>query len=776
MAIVRAVKSGNWSDTTVWNTGALPTSADDVFSNTFTVTIDISPTVLSVSNAAATGVTAGGSFVPNNGITLTCTGAGVSSGSTAAHCILSSLTAGQSCGIVANCASGSNQASAVQNNGAGTVNITGNCQGGAGGAGSIAARNASTGTINITGNVVGGSAGIGVYNDTGGVINVTGNITGGSSAGANGAFNLSTGTFIHIGNAFASTTAAAIGAGNSTSQITILTGPLISSDGSGGTAAASGVNPCVALRWFPADTALSTFEYRMRGATVSGSPSIRPARQLFLTDAYAAGYPTAANVRSGTTYGPGSIYTGTCAVPGASSVVVGVPVDNTTGTAAITAATIRSAVGLASANLDAQFAAIPAAPSAAAIRTEMDSNSTKLANLDATVSSRSTYAGGDTSGTTTLLSRLTSTRAGYLDNISSAAPTASDIATAVWAAGTRTLTTTIASASDVAAAVWSAVTRTITGGSVDTLVNAPSVPSASAIASQVRVELATELARLDAAISTRLATSGYTTPPTAAAIATAVNSALDRTGYSLTSAERQAIATAVEQSILNESDGQQVLNAIVGAIGNQNIDQVALVAAIRADLERSGGTLATRSTLTAAQVRTELAPELGNLDATVSSRLPSSGYTAPPSAVSIATAVWSAATRTLTTAIDNSSTIAAAVWSAVSRTITGGTVDTLTNAPSVPSAATIASQVRTELSTELGRIDASVSSRLAPSGTLARVTLADTVTTLTNAPDVPTEVEIADAVRTELTPELARLSNAATTQEVGDIVEGALND
>jgi hypothetical protein len=85
----------------------------------------------------------------------------------------------------------------------------------------------------------------------------------------------------------------------------------------------------------------------------------------------------------------------------------------------------------------------------------------------------------------------------------------------------------------------------------------------------------------------------------------------------------------------------------------------------------------------------------------------------------------------------------------------------------------VATSVRSELATELGRIDASVSSRLAPGGTLARVTLTDTTTTLTNAPDVPTESEIADAVRSELTTELARLSNAATTQEVADIVEGA---
>lgn len=40
MAAVRAVKSGNWSDPTVWNTGTVPTSGDTVYTNTFTVTID----------------------------------------------------------------------------------------------------------------------------------------------------------------------------------------------------------------------------------------------------------------------------------------------------------------------------------------------------------------------------------------------------------------------------------------------------------------------------------------------------------------------------------------------------------------------------------------------------------------------------------------------------------------------------------------------------------------------------------------------------------------
>ena len=53
----------------------------------------------------------------------------------------------------------------------------------------------------------------------------------------------------------------------------------------------------------------------------------------------------------------------------------------------------------------------------------------------------STYAGGDTSGTTTLLSRLSSARAGYLDNLSAGVPTAAAITTAVWDALTSALTT-----------------------------------------------------------------------------------------------------------------------------------------------------------------------------------------------------------------------------------------------------------------------------------------------------------------------------------------------
>lgn len=40
MAVRYATKTGNWSDTTLWDNGALPVAGDDVYSNGFTVTID----------------------------------------------------------------------------------------------------------------------------------------------------------------------------------------------------------------------------------------------------------------------------------------------------------------------------------------------------------------------------------------------------------------------------------------------------------------------------------------------------------------------------------------------------------------------------------------------------------------------------------------------------------------------------------------------------------------------------------------------------------------
>lgn len=186
------------------------------------------------------------------------------------------------------------------------------------------------------------------------------------------------------------------------------------------------------------------------------------------------------------------------------------------------AAGVRGAVGLASANLDTQIDALPtnaelaialagaddatlaaiaglSIPTVAAIRTEMDSNSTKLAHLDADISSRSTYAGADTSGTTTLLGRLTSTRAGLLDNLDAA----------------------ISTRSTFSGGAVASVTGNIGGNLVGTI-GGLSVQAKADVNAEADTALAdvgvtsTVTGRIDAAISTRLPTSGYTAPLDAA--------------------------------------------------------------------------------------------------------------------------------------------------------------------------------------------------------------------------------------------------------------------
>jgi hypothetical protein len=330
MAIVRAVKTGAWSDVTVWNTGALPTSSDDVYSNTFTVTIDISPTVLSISNAATTGVTAGGSFVPTNGITLTCTQGGVAA-TASASCFVSSLTSGQSCAIVGD-VTATSSAIAVNNTSLGTLVVTGNVLAGTAANPGTGVNNASSGTVTITGTVT-GRAGTGAINSGTGTFNIFGDCIGGT-LGGQGAANNSTGTMNHTGSIIANISPGwGPGVG---SQNTFLTGPFIGT--------AQGVPANIALRWRWITSVGSSY-MTVPNSTATGY------KNLFTADfsGSASGQPAIANVRSGTVYGPSSELTGTCAVPGASSVASGVPVDNTTGTAYITETSIANALATASA-------------------------------------------------------------------------------------------------------------------------------------------------------------------------------------------------------------------------------------------------------------------------------------------------------------------------------------------------------------------------------------------------------------------------------------------
>lgn len=193
-------------------------------------------------------------------------------------------------------------------------------------------------------------------------------------------------------------------------------------------------------------------------------------------------------------------------------------------------------------------------------------------------------------------------------------------------------------------------------------------PSSSTIAGQVRTELTTELARIDAAISTRAATGAAMT---------------------LTSGERTTLAGVIETGFLDDLTGGAFLAGVQGQIealfdSGADVPIVTIAGAVAtavADailsnpsyklVTNASGQVTISNTIPtppaastiATQVRTELTTELGRIDAAVSSRLDASGARTAlglasanldtqlgdlPTAAENATAVWAADTRTLT--------------------------------------------------------------------------------------------------------------------------------
>jgi hypothetical protein len=137
---------------------------------------------------------------------------------------------------------------------------------------------------------------------------------------------------------------------------------------------------------------------------------------------------------------------------------------------------------------------------------------TRIAHLDADVSSRSTYAGADTSGTTTLLSRIGSAltiTGGKVDvNDKTGFSLSSAGVQAIWDALTSALTTVNSIGKLLVTNIDAAISSRLASGSY----SAP--PSAASIRAEMDSN-STKLANLDATVSSRLATSGYTAPDNA---------------------------------------------------------------------------------------------------------------------------------------------------------------------------------------------------------------------------------------------------------------------
>lgn len=369
-----ARSSGNVNGA-IWATTPSGTAASQTFAagdvlvaNSFTVTVNVSTDLGStgeVRNDTTGGATAGGSFSLSNGVTLT---ANVIAG--AANCV--TLTGTASATIVGNVTgSATANVAGCAYTSSGTLTITGAVSGGAAGPGlSIA----GTGSIAITGNVTAGSSNnsFGVVSSGGSnlqILTITGNVTAGTGQFADGV-RAAGGTLVSVtvtGTVSGGTGTNAFGVNQSTNSPTTIAGTAVGGANGGVTNSGSGTLTVTRAKGGPLSTSLfgvinstsggvATVE-EVEWGDLGASPTSGPIRltdkssnvavmyrfgttKKTLVDANASGLmPAASNVRSGTVYNGGNS-TGTCAVPAASSVAFGVPVDNTTGTAALTPAAV----------------------------------------------------------------------------------------------------------------------------------------------------------------------------------------------------------------------------------------------------------------------------------------------------------------------------------------------------------------------------------------------------------------------------------------------------
>jgi hypothetical protein len=316
-------------------------------------------------DALSVSAVAGGTFILNDGVTVTCTNAinGLISGSNAlGGLIIFNLTTGQSATLIGNTqVTGASNARVVYFNGTGTLNWIGNWEGvGAGLNAEALFINTGTngGIVNFTGNMTVNSGvvrpivtinKIFTFNMTGNIDflqssgnNITGNpfvintsfnfnlvgaIYGGRSAVINTTqviyFNQTGLIMARLNNTNVSSTVF-----NSTnaSSIHLMTGPFISD--------IYGAQPLYISRMHYKRTIGSYYEFRNNSTNGALPPSASaPATRLVSPDTVADS-PIPANVRQGTVYSLGS-QTGTMIVPSPSNVANNVPVDNTVGTAVL---------------------------------------------------------------------------------------------------------------------------------------------------------------------------------------------------------------------------------------------------------------------------------------------------------------------------------------------------------------------------------------------------------------------------------------------------------
>lgn len=340
MATRYAVATGNWSALATWDGGAsLPGSSDDVYADGKTVTIDQNVTVNTVRTTNRGGGSAGGGFILNAEYTLTCNESGPTGGIVpgAMGAVVTFSASSGTSNIISKLVAGTTaNYRLIDVTGTGTVNITSSATISGGGSSSALTINiTAAASVNITAPLAGSLNAAAVTCTTSANLAVVGSIVGGSFPAVN---NSGAATITITGTCTASSGSPALVNSNASATIKV-SGPLVNNG------ARMAIQSPV-LQIGSASTYWQMVDYS------------NAARNLYTADQI-GGNPAAADVRNGTTYGPVGELTGTCHVPGAASVLAGVPIDATVGTVTLTAAGLRAALGMASANLDTQLAALP---------------------------------------------------------------------------------------------------------------------------------------------------------------------------------------------------------------------------------------------------------------------------------------------------------------------------------------------------------------------------------------------------------------------------------
>jgi hypothetical protein len=367
------VNAAIWATTPSGTAGNLfPSFAvgDTLMANGFTVTLNVSLNLGAtgqVRNDTTDGATAGGTFLFASNVTLTANATGGTTGTPAMRC-----NGAFNASIVGNITGGSGGAG-IDMDGSITnsFTITGTVRAVGGGAGATI----SGGLLTIIGEVVGGAGtGAGLVAFTAGNVVITGNVTAGTGSASHGFRQQGNGSLVITGNVIGSPTGTgnainlfagggaititgSVIGGTNVAAISGSAGPtnaisIVRAVGGAAVNAAAGVAAPVGCAVTVRELEFGDFGSPPVSTPVRFENSVNNVvlvyrlgmakKTLIDSDSLPGRVPLTQDVRLGVSYDAGN-KTGTCAVPPASSVLFGVPVDNTVGTAAVSSSAVQAA-------------------------------------------------------------------------------------------------------------------------------------------------------------------------------------------------------------------------------------------------------------------------------------------------------------------------------------------------------------------------------------------------------------------------------------------------